>query len=228
MHFNKPLVGAVLGSIALLMASAASASVTIASFAQGYVSDKGDANGAADGGSAFAGMSAGDRYNAWAAFYIPTGVFSTADLSTVSSGVNIKEADWVAMYSVVTSYSVLQDYLGGVAAYDDLGAGSLYGLNLFVNGASSTSLGGTAVQDINAAAGSIFIIGFTNLTTNPLDIDGPDKGIFINAFQEGQPVLTLDAAPTTAVPEPATWAMMIAGFGLAGSALRRRRAVLAA
>lgn len=27
----------------------------------------------------------------------------------------------------------------------------------------------------------------------------------------------------TAVPEPATWAMMIAGFGLAGAALRRRR-----
>ena len=28
---------------------------------------------------------------------------------------------------------------------------------------------------------------------------------------------------TAAVPEPATWAMMIAGFGLAGAALRRRR-----
>lgn len=30
-----------------------------------------------------------------------------------------------------------------------------------------------------------------------------------------------------AVPEPATWALMIGGFGLAGSALRRRRAVTA-
>lgn len=30
-----------------------------------------------------------------------------------------------------------------------------------------------------------------------------------------------------AVPEPATWALMIAGFGLAGSALRRRRHALA-
>ena len=28
---------------------------------------------------------------------------------------------------------------------------------------------------------------------------------------------------TAAVPEPATWALMIAGFGLAGAALRRRR-----
>lgn len=29
--------------------------------------------------------------------------------------------------------------------------------------------------------------------------------------------------PVSAVPEPATWAMMIAGFGLAGAAIRRRR-----
>jgi len=34
---------------------------------------------------------------------------------------------------------------------------------------------------------------------------------------------TADAA--AAVPEPATWAMMILGFGLAGSALRRRRSL---
>lgn len=32
---------------------------------------------------------------------------------------------------------------------------------------------------------------------------------------------------TQAVPEPASWAMMIAGFGLAGAAVRRKRAALA-
>ena len=36
------------------------------------------------------------------------------------------------------------------------------------------------------------------------------------------------AKTVSAVPEPATWAMMIAGFGLVGSAVRRRNAVLAA
>lgn len=33
----------------------------------------------------------------------------------------------------------------------------------------------------------------------------------------------IDFAAAPAVPEPATWAMMIAGFGIAGFAMRRRR-----
>jgi hypothetical protein len=37
-----------------------------------------------------------------------------------------------------------------------------------------------------------------------------------------------DDIATTAVPEPATWAMLIAGFGLVGFAARRRRATVAA
>lgn len=37
----------------------------------------------------------------------------------------------------------------------------------------------------------------------------------------------LDAISLAPVPEPATWALMISGFGLAGSTLRRRRLALA-
>ena len=33
-------------------------------------------------------------------------------------------------------------------------------------------------------------------------------------------------APTGAVPEPASWAMLIAGFGLTGAAMRRRRVAI--
>jgi hypothetical protein len=40
-------------------------------------------------------------------------------------------------------------------------------------------------------------------------------------------VSEIDFLGTAAVPEPGTWALMIAGFGLAGAALRRRRTVLA-
>lgn len=37
-------------------------------------------------------------------------------------------------------------------------------------------------------------------------------------------VTTISASVNSAVPEPATWMMMIAGFGVAGAALRRQRA----
>ncbi len=35
------------------------------------------------------------------------------------------------------------------------------------------------------------------------------------------------ASPVGAVPEPATWAMMVIGFGVVGVARRRRRSVAA-
>jgi hypothetical protein len=40
--------------------------------------------------------------------------------------------------------------------------------------------------------------------------------------------LTYESEAIPPIPEPATWAMMMAGFGLAGAALRRRRAVTTA
>ena len=40
--------------------------------------------------------------------------------------------------------------------------------------------------------------------------------------------ITGGSVTSGAVPEPATWALMIGGFGLAGAALRRRRTLVAA
>ena len=37
-----------------------------------------------------------------------------------------------------------------------------------------------------------------------------------------------DFIATTAVPEPASWALLIMGFGLTGATMRRRRGVTAA
>lgn len=50
--------------------------------------------------------------------------------------------------------------------------------------------------------------------------DGYDVGIDNIEF-------TVSALSSSAVPEPATWAMMIAGFGMAGAAIRRRERRLA-
>ncbi len=56
----------------------------------------------------------------------------------------------------------------------------------------------------------------------------PHASLFYGDFTTGgAPTGYLEFGKSGAIPEPATWAMMIGGFGLAGAALRRRRAGLA-
>lgn len=54
------------------------------------------------------------------------------------------------------------------------------------------------------------------------DFDNPDRG-FLQDPHPLEHAFSLEAG----VPEPAAWTLMIAGFGLAGTSLRRRRAVAA-
>ncbi len=50
-----------------------------------------------------------------------------------------------------------------------------------------------------------------------------------HGFWSGRFTITAEGGSTdAAVPEPATWAMMIAGFGAVGATLRRRRTAAAA
>ncbi|WP_254602811.1 PEPxxWA-CTERM sorting domain-containing protein [Sphingomonas bacterium] len=56
----------------------------------------------------------------------------------------------------------------------------------------------------------------------PVDLSGQ---VFTGGAGIAFGSVTVSAEP--AVPEPATWAMMIGGFGLAGAALRRRRTSVA-
>ena len=67
-------------------------------------------------------------------------------------------------------------------------------------------------QTVTAANGTEFTVVFDDL-----------KGLQLGSSKELSARITLDSV----VPEPASWALMIGGFGMAGATLRRRRALAA-
>ncbi|ODT89770.1 PEPxxWA-CTERM sorting domain-containing protein [Phenylobacterium sp. SCN 70-31] len=104
---------------------------------------------------------------------------------------------------------------GSVAPLD----GGLGG-NVYYSGCSNCAAGSAILSPGPAFSFSQLFVSITidNLTpfdpgdTSPFELQG-----FVLRYQATtNPV-------TGAVPEPATWAMMIGGFGLAGAVLRRRR-----
>jgi hypothetical protein len=98
------------------------------------------------------------------------------------------------------------------------------GSNCSSGGGGGTSLGGTDAgeftltldSDIASITLEKFGIRWQTLDAPAFNIEG-GSGIGLGG---GTP-------PIDAVPEPATWAMLIAGFGLVGASMRRRRGVLA-
>jgi hypothetical protein len=65
-----------------------------------------------------------------------------------------------------------------------------------------------------------------NSTLNGLAPDGyAGSGVINNGTRQGNQAINFGpvSVPATAVPEPATWAMMILGFGMVGYGLRLRR-----
>jgi len=68
-------------------------------------------------------------------------------------------------------------------------------------------------------------INYDNLVNSTYRIDFTVSGT--NFATISDTILVNQGAGLAAVPEPTTWALTIAGFGLAGAALRRRRALAA-
>ncbi|MGH6997313.1 MAG: PEPxxWA-CTERM sorting domain-containing protein [Phenylobacterium sp.] len=75
---------------------------------------------------------------------------------------------------------------------------------------------GRAVYDLSALAGQVVDIRFQFAS----DYAAYGRGVTFDN-------LSVTGNVPSAVPEPATWAMMIMGFGLAGTAIRKRRRSLA-
>ena len=88
---------------------------------------------------------------------------------------------------------------------------------VLLNGVQIASLSGTLYENFNQlhqfGANSGFLQGLNTLQFVVHDTGSP------MAFRTDDMSLT---ANVSAVPEPATWAMMIVGFGLVGATVRRR------
>jgi hypothetical protein len=117
-----------------------------------------------------------------------------------------------SLFDVTSSLSSLdvtrpQNDAGGIAIFNDLQSGVLYGsrsiTNVVQNSQVDTDLNLAAIAALNRSRGGQFAIGGTLRPGTEIPGGGG------------------------AIPEPTSWALMILGFGAAGSLLRRRRTAAA-
>ncbi len=160
-------------------------------------------------------------YNNWFEFNVPNVVVTSATLSIFNESLN----------TTIDPDAVYNFYAASTFTFAGLVGGPSFGsvaLGVADDGTShyvTLTLNSNGIAYLNSVAGGVARFGgtTTSLTVDPLNC-ADCVGIF--GYNGGSPLaqLSLSAA---GVPEPANWALLIAGFGLTGAALRRRRSALA-
>jgi hypothetical protein len=139
-------------------------------------------------------------------------------------------------------FSYISDFDNGLAAQDSsrrvanaLGLGTIGNANF-----ADTGLG---AREVNLAGGDSGGPGFVNGKLASINSFGLSFGANFGDFRPGLnsswgefsgyvPVYIhedfINGAMATAVPEPMSWAMLVAGFGLSGAVMRRRRQTVVA
>lgn len=223
---NRRKIGTALMLAGALMAGAAHADVAVYSELQGWVSSTGKGPETDPINNMYTGNEDGKGHNSYAAFYIPAGTYTSVTLQLHPVTYGSLSSAVVGIYDVSTP---LDGFLNttnfGTDVYKDLGSGRQYAAVTLSDQTVSVKLNANAVHDINASSGAVFFIGFTNETLNAPGVDiNVDSGIYPDGVGRGRPAIEMDLGQTLAVPEPATWASLLAGLGmLGGVALRRRR-----
>ncbi len=109
----------------------------------------------------------------------------------------------------------------------DFTAAWMNGLQLTLTGLAGGSTLYSTVLTLDTSGPLHFTTNWSGIDTLTFSTAGGTRGPYDGGGEHfAMDNLTINAAG--GVPEPATWAMMIAGFGLAGATLRRRRVALAA
>jgi len=119
------------------------------------------------------------------------------------------------LYSYALAFS-LAGFNPGTASFTGRFAVDNVVDSIVLNGSTLAASGGTFNAWTAFAASSGFVNGLNTLTFNTRNY----------AQNGGNPAglrVEFDSSSVEAVPEPATWAMMLIGFGVMGGAMRRRR-----
>jgi len=117
-----------------------------------------------------------------------------------------------------------------IASFSDLGVGTAYGSQVFTgaddNVVFDLTFNAAAIADITAAAGGQFLLSGRVISPTLFGATQPNQ--FAAGTTSGSDITQLELTFTDVaggIPEPATWAMMIIGFGAIGASMRRRKKV---
>ena len=229
------ILGAALGAIlsTVIAGGAANAAVTVQNFDSGWYTNSGFTAGVTNINVGSSNLS-GDIYNNWLAFNL-TGLatqnITSATLTFLgANGVNTSAtSETLGLFAYSGSIdALLANSPNNVGIFTDLGNGDSYGTALVPGGPIqqfTVTLSAAAIADLNAAAqnpgDSRFVVGGSLQSISGRFANEQLFAIFGSAAARSPAAfLTLE---TSAVPEPATWAMMLMGFGAVGVSIRRRR-----
>ena len=233
----RVLKACVVGCAALLSVLGAEVShaATIQNFGSGWYDGSGFTAGVTNINVGSSNLS-GAVYHNWLAFNV-SGLagenITSATLTFYGGNGNNTSAtgETLGLFDYAGSINALvANSQSNVGIYNDLGNGNSYGTAVVASGAIqqfSITLSQAAIADLNAAAHNLsdnrFVIGGSLLSISGpfaneqlFAIFGPQAALSPAAF------LTLETS-VAAVPEPATWAMMIAGFAGIGFVAYRRK-----
>lgn len=228
---TKPMVKtAAFAMLAAGAASTASASTTITALDSGWYRDSGAHS--PNNRNVLTGDNGGDELRSFFVFDL-SGLSAASSLS-VTFPINGRFAtdtgtETVNFYDFTGSITSLVGGSGGVAAFNDLGSGTLLGQHT-ITAANSTAMPEftivlplSFVSQFNAAIGSGDQRIAFGASMQTLTLGGAGEAFWAFSDNSGANAAQLNITPFSAIPEPATWAMMLLGLFAAGAALRRKR-----
>lgn len=224
MHLpNRKLTSVVIG-LMLSCASAASAATLTTPLAGGNEND-GVMFDITTGANALTLTSIGANIFGTASYqiYYTTGPINATITDPGVGSVTANPAAWTLLgtFNNVTGIGTLSSQPGGIVDFDitdlSLAANSTYGL--YITQTVTNAGQGSGMRFTNAPIGSTVVSDSYLTISNSRGAAYAFNSISRNGRNfNGSLTYTIGAA----VPEPATWGMMIMGFGMIGGAMRRR------